>query len=245
MDGWCTAMIRRISSASGKSMKWKTQRRRNASGSSFSLFDVMMTTGRSFAATSSPVSPMTKRIRSSSWRRSFGNSRSALSTSSMRENDTLVGAERATERPELDVMANVLHVALAEPRVVEALDRVVDVEAVLRARRRLHRPVNELRSERLGNRLGEKSLAGSGLTANQERSLESQGGIHGGLDRVVREVGRGTLETEKFAHSGSIEEASALRKRPSSRALVRSHGKNVRRRSRARSSLVAASRMAA
>ena len=37
-------------------MKWKTQRRRNASGSSFSLFDVMMTTGRSFATTSSPVS---------------------------------------------------------------------------------------------------------------------------------------------------------------------------------------------
>ena len=37
----------RISSASGNSMKWKTQRRRNASGSSFSLFDVMITTGRS------------------------------------------------------------------------------------------------------------------------------------------------------------------------------------------------------
>ena len=37
-------------------MKWKTQRRRNASGSSFSLFDVMTTTGRSFATISSPVS---------------------------------------------------------------------------------------------------------------------------------------------------------------------------------------------
>ena len=28
-------------------MKWNTQRRRNASGSSFSAFDVMITTGRS------------------------------------------------------------------------------------------------------------------------------------------------------------------------------------------------------
>ena len=36
----------RISSCSGKSMKWNTQRRRNASGSSFSLFEVMITTGR-------------------------------------------------------------------------------------------------------------------------------------------------------------------------------------------------------
>ena len=30
-------------------MKWNTQRRRNASGSSFSLFDVMITTGRCLA----------------------------------------------------------------------------------------------------------------------------------------------------------------------------------------------------
>ena len=39
--------MRLISSASGKSMKWNTQRRRNASGSSFSLLLVMTTTGRS------------------------------------------------------------------------------------------------------------------------------------------------------------------------------------------------------
>ena len=39
--------MRLMSSDSGKSMKWKTQRRRNASGSSFSLLLVMITTGRS------------------------------------------------------------------------------------------------------------------------------------------------------------------------------------------------------
>ena len=39
-------------------MKWNTQRRRNASGSSFSLLLVMITTGRSVATTSSPVSAM-------------------------------------------------------------------------------------------------------------------------------------------------------------------------------------------
>ena len=58
--------MRFISSRSGKSMKWNTQRRKNASGSSFSLFDVMITTGRSFAMTSSPVSRILKRMRSSS-----------------------------------------------------------------------------------------------------------------------------------------------------------------------------------
>ncbi len=77
-------MISRICATSGKSMKWNTQRRRKASGSSFSLFDVMITIGRSFATTSSPVSRMVKRISSISRRMSFGNSRSALSISSIR-----------------------------------------------------------------------------------------------------------------------------------------------------------------
>jgi hypothetical protein len=52
-------------------------------GQLFSLFDVMITNGRSRAATSSPVSTIVKRISSSSRSRSFGNSMSALSTSSM------------------------------------------------------------------------------------------------------------------------------------------------------------------
>ena len=38
--------MRSIISVSGNSMKWNTQRRRNASGSSFSAFEVMITTGR-------------------------------------------------------------------------------------------------------------------------------------------------------------------------------------------------------
>ena len=60
------------------------------------------------------------------------------------EDDALARRERAPERPELDVAADVLHVAVAEARVVEALHGVVDVEAVLRARRRLDGPVDEL-----------------------------------------------------------------------------------------------------
>ena len=64
-------------------MKWNTHRRRKASGSSFSALLVMMTTGRWAAAIVSPVSEMVNRIRSSSWSRSLGNSRSALSISSM------------------------------------------------------------------------------------------------------------------------------------------------------------------
>src|SRR4051812_6964988 len=45
--GWCTRTIRAIRSFSGNSMKWNTQRRKNASGSSFSALEVMTTTGRS------------------------------------------------------------------------------------------------------------------------------------------------------------------------------------------------------
>src|SRR6185437_776680 len=93
-SGWCTATMRRMNAWSGKSMKWNTHRRRNASGSSFSLLLVMITTGRSAATISSPVSVTRKRMRSSSWRRSLGNSRSALSISSM-SRTTRFGALRA------------------------------------------------------------------------------------------------------------------------------------------------------
>ena len=50
--------MRSIIASSGNSMKWKTQRRRKASGSSFSLFEVMITIGRCTAATVSCVSGM-------------------------------------------------------------------------------------------------------------------------------------------------------------------------------------------
>ena len=49
-------MMRVIVSASGKRMKWKKQRRRNASGSSFSLLLVMITIGRCVAWIISRVS---------------------------------------------------------------------------------------------------------------------------------------------------------------------------------------------
>ncbi len=77
------ASLHFISSTVGKSMKWKMQRRRKASGSSFSLFEVIIKTGLCFATISSLVSSTVKRISSSSRRRSLGNSRSALSISSM------------------------------------------------------------------------------------------------------------------------------------------------------------------
>ena len=77
------------------------------------------------------------------------------------QHDALRRLERAAEGPELDVVADVLDVAIAEAGVVEALHRVVDVEAVLGARRRLDGPVNELEPRGLGDGLGEQRLAGA------------------------------------------------------------------------------------
>jgi hypothetical protein len=56
------------------------------------------------------------------------------------EHRALLARERLPHRPELDVATDVAHVAVTEARVVEALHRVVDVEAVLRLGRALDVP---------------------------------------------------------------------------------------------------------
>jgi hypothetical protein len=105
------------------------------------------------------------------------------------QHHALVGRKASPERPELDVPADVLHVAVAEARVVEALHRVVDVEAVLRARRALDVPGDELGASRLGDGLGEQRLARAGLALHQ-RSGRSRASaqLTAALERVVGEV---------------------------------------------------------
>ena len=116
MSGWCTRTMRFISSGSGKSMKWNTQRRRNASGSSFSLFDVMMTTGRSLATISSPVSMIDEAHAIELVEQVVRELEVGLVDLVDEEHDALRRRERAAERAELDVVADVLHVAVAEAR---------------------------------------------------------------------------------------------------------------------------------
>jgi len=91
-------------------------------------------------------------------------------------------------------------VAFAEAGVVETLHRVIDVEAVLRARRRLDGPVNEREAERLRDGLGKERLSGAGLALHEERALERERAVDGGLDGVVGEVARGPGEAAEVFH---------------------------------------------
>ena len=105
-----------------------------------------------------------------------------------------------SERAKADVVANIAHVPVAEARIVEALHGVVEVEAVLSAGGRLHRPVDEAHVQRGGDRLGELGLAGAGFAAHQQRSLERQRAVDRGLEAARSEVAIGALESLKVAH---------------------------------------------
>src|ERR1019366_1274100 len=105
------------------------------------------------------------------------------------QHEALAGREGAPQGPELDVAADVLDVAVAEAGVVKALHRVVDVEAILGARRRLDGPVNELEPQRLGDGLGQQGLSGARLALDEEGALERQGAVDGRFERLVGQIG--------------------------------------------------------
>ena len=100
------------------------------------------------------------------------------------ENDALFRLQRATEGPELDVAPDVFYALgadVTEASVVETLHGVVDVETVLRPRRRFHGPVNQLEAEGLGDRRREQGLPGSGFPLHEKGALEDQGRVDGSL----------------------------------------------------------------
>ena len=66
------------------------------------------------------------------------------------------GAERPPQRPEPEVATDVGHVGAREAAVVEPLDDVVLVEALLRLGRRLHVPLDQRLLERLSIRWWEQ-----------------------------------------------------------------------------------------
>ena len=159
------------------------------------------------AAISSPVSMMVKRISSSSRSRSFGNSRSALSISSMSSTWRSLGGERLAERTELDVAADVGDVAGAEAAVVQALHGVVDVEPVGRLRRRLDVPRQHRHAEAVGDVARQHGLAGARLALQQQRPLEGDGAVDRVHQRPRGDVAGGALEARKVpvgAHPVSI-----------------------------------------
>jgi len=159
--------------ALGELDEWKTQRRRKASGSSFSALEVITTTGRSRATISSPVSLTTKRIRSSSWSRSLG-FQVGLVHLVDQEDHAIVGGEGPVPAAVLDVAADVLDVSVPETGVVKALHGVVDVEASCARVVDLTGQWRETQAEPAGDGLRELRLPRPGLSADEERSLQRQ-----------------------------------------------------------------------
>ena len=111
-------------------MKWKMQRRRKASGSSFSLFDVMSTIGRCLGADLLAGLDDREAHLVELEQQVVGELEVGLVDLVDQQHVALLGGEGLAERPELDVVADVGDVAAAEAAVVEALHGVVDVEAV-------------------------------------------------------------------------------------------------------------------
>ena len=108
---------------------------------------------------------------------------------------------------ELDVVADVRHVAVAEPGVVQALDGVVDVEALLGLAGGLDVPLLQRHGEALGHVLGQQGLPGAGLSLDQQRSLERNGGVDGVDEGRAGDVALGPLEAEEvvgFTHGSGI-----------------------------------------
>src|SRR5690606_29371535 len=69
--------------------------------------------------------------------------------------------------------------------VMQTRDGIVDVQAVLRLRRRLHVPADQRQAERGCEILGEQRLAGARLAAYEQRATECDRDV----DRVAQLLG--------------------------------------------------------
>ena len=127
-------------------------------------------------------------MRSSSSSRSFGNSMSALSISSISSTAWRALSERLPQPARDDVVADVVDLGVAELRVAQARDGVVLVQAVLRLGRRLDVPAVERLVERARDLLGQLGLAGAGLALDEQRPRQRDGRIDGHHQVLGRDV---------------------------------------------------------
>ena len=88
----------------------------------------------------------------------------------------------------MDVLADVSNVVVAEAAVVEALHRVVVVQAILSTGRALDVPADELQAFSFGDCLGEERLARARLPSDQQWLLQHQRTSNSGLERWIGEV---------------------------------------------------------
>ena len=111
------------------------------------------------------------------------------------EHRTRLGGEGFPELALDDVVVDVVDPVVAELRVAKARDRVVLVQPLARLRDRLDVPLDEGGADRARHLLGEHRLARAGLSLDEERPFEGDGGVHREHQVLGGDVGIGTFES--------------------------------------------------
>ena len=111
----------------------------------------------------------------------------------------LLRREGLPQLAQLDVLLDVIHPFAAELAVIEPLNGVVDVQAVLGLGGGLDVPDDELLVQGVADGLGQLGLAGAGLALDQQGLLQGDGDVHdpeqvGGDDVIAASL--------KFFHAG-------------------------------------------
>ena len=113
----------------------------------------------------------------------------------------LLVRERLAQLAELDILLDIVHAFAAELAVVQTLDGVVHIQAVLGLCRRLDVPNDELLAQGLRNGLGQHGLAGAGLALDQQWLLQRDGDVDDAQQVLGDNVLAASLE---FVHSVTI-----------------------------------------
>ncbi len=87
------------------------------------------------------------------------------------EHDALVGIKRFANRTKLDVLLDRSDIFVLKPRIVEALNGIIDIKPILSAGRAFYVPADELHPEGFGDRLRQESFPCSRFSANKERAF--------------------------------------------------------------------------
>ena len=148
-------------------MKWKKQRLRNASGNSFSLFDVMSTIGRvrglhRFARLVDEEFHAIEFLQEIVRKFDVG-----LVDFVDQQHGALGRREGIPKFAALDVVGDILDALVAELAVAQPRNRIVFVEALLRLRRRFNVPFDQWRIEGSCNFGREYRFARPGLALDQ------------------------------------------------------------------------------
>ena len=114
------------------------------------------------------------------------------------ENHLLVVGKGLPQLAQAHVLLDIVHPLAAELAVVEALDHVVDVQAVLGLGGGLDVPDNQLLAQSLGDGLGQHGLAGARLPLDQQGLLQYHGDV-GRPEQLLR--GDVVLASSEFLHS--------------------------------------------